>query len=192
MDALHRVTAPACLSTGWTRRTVTAQAPGVLLYGKEITMTDVLTRHAVIARIAAARQRRRSPQLVGANLAQAALAGLNLERALLQGANLHGANLAGTSLAGAYLQGANLTGANLAGANLAGANFSQANLAGANLTDADLEGTNFSQANLDDTTLNGTQLGRAYLGIRDIDRATTAHGPFTPPWRYGTQQREPV
>jgi hypothetical protein len=78
----------------------------------------------------------------------------------------------------------------LTGANLAGANFSRANLAGANLTDADLEGTNFSQANLDGTTRNGTQLGRAYLGSRDIDRATTAQGAFTPPWHYGTHTRE--
>jgi len=155
-------------------------------------MTYALTRHALIARVAEARQRRRSPQLGGANLAQAALAGLNLERALLQGANLAGANLEGTNLAGAYLQHADLAGANLQGANLAGTNCSQANLAGANLTDANLEGTNFSQANLDGTIVNGTQLGRAYLGIRDIDRATTAQGPFTPPWHYGTHTREPA
>jgi uncharacterized protein YjbI with pentapeptide repeats len=155
-------------------------------------MTDVLTRHQVIALITDARHRDRSPQLVGAHLAQAALAGLSLERAFLQGANLAGANLTGTNLAGAYLQHATLTGANLAGTNLAGTNCSQANLDGANLTDANLEGTNFSQANLDGTIVNGTQLGRAYLGIRDIDRATTAQGPFTPPWHYGTHTREPV
>jgi hypothetical protein len=55
-----------------------------------------------------------------------------------------------------------------------------------------VEGTNFSQATLDGTIVNGTQLGRAYLGSHDIDRATTAHGQFTPPWHYGTHTREPA
>jgi len=155
-------------------------------------MTNPLTRTHVIARIAEARRRGQGPQLVGANLTHASLAGLNLERAFLQGANLQGANLKGTTLAGAYLQHANLAGADLAGADLEGTNLQHANLKDANLTDAKLEGTNFSQASLEGTTINGTQLGRAYLGTRDIDRATTAHGPFTPPWRYGTQQREPA
>ena len=149
-----------------TQRSSAARCP------KGPIMTTVLTRHAVIARVAEARHRRRSPQLGGANLTQAGLASLNLEQAFLQGANLAGANLAGTNLAGAYLQHANLAGANLHGANLVGANF--------------------SQANLDGTIMNGTQLGRTYLGIRDIDRATTGQGPFIPPWHYGTHTREPV
>lgn len=154
-------------------------------------MTDVLTRHQVIAMIADARRRGRGPLLSGARLERAALAGVNLEGAFLQGANLAQADLGSVRLQGAYLQHANLEGANLEGANLEGANLQHADLEGANLTGANLEGTNLSQANLEDTNLSGTQLGRAYLGIRAIDRATTAHGEFNPPWRYGNQTREP-
>ena len=62
-----------------------------------------------------------------------------LANANLAGAELDGANLYRAELIGTVLVGADLTGANLSCANLTGANLSCANLSGANLYNTNLE-----------------------------------------------------
>ena len=62
--------------------------------------------------------------------------------------NLSGADLSDANLSRAYLSGANLSGANLSRADLSGANLSRAYLSRANLSDANLSGANLSDANL--------------------------------------------
>ena len=77
-----------------------------------------------------------SPDLRGANLADARLDRKNLARADLRNADLRGANLFA----------ADLRGANLEGAQLSGADLRQADLAGALLRDANLRRTDLSGA----------------------------------------------
>jgi hypothetical protein len=128
------------------------------------------------------------PDLRGAVLPEAKLAGANLGRADLSEANLGGADLSGADLsraildrailAGATLTKANLTGAilptanliaaNLDGATLAGANLGQANLGAAKLGGADLKGANLSSALLQGTNLSGADLGGANLELASL------------------------
>ena len=85
---------------------------------------------------------------IGAAVAAAIAAKINLSGADLSDANLSRAYLSGANLSRAYLSGANLSGANLSRADLSGANLSRAYLSRANLSDANLSGANLSDANL--------------------------------------------
>ena len=76
---------------------------------------------------------------IGAAVAAAVAAKINLSGAYLSGANLSRANLSGAYLSGADLSGANLSGANLSGADLSGAYLSRAYLSGAYLSGAYLK-----------------------------------------------------
>ena len=111
------------------------------------------------------------PDLSGADLFRADLAGLALAGANLTGADLLRANLYGADLAGADLTGANLTGANLYGADLSGADLAGANLTGANLTGADL-----FRANLYGADLAGANLEEWERGEDGYARRKTAKG----------------
>jgi len=116
--------------------------------------------------------------LAFANLANANLVGICLERTDLASANLVGADLQGTTMSGANPTHADLTGANLslavldsavlrmasmAGANLTEANLLNADARGAILPNADLRGVNFTGANLSSATLFQVNLSGALL-----------------------------
>jgi uncharacterized protein YjbI with pentapeptide repeats len=116
--------------------------------------------------------------LAFANLANANLVGICLERTDLANANLVGANLRGVTISGAILTHANLTGADLslalldsavlrmasmAGANLTEANLLNADAGGAILPDADLRGANLTGANLSNATLFQANVSEALL-----------------------------
>ncbi|HEY1628514.1 MAG TPA: pentapeptide repeat-containing protein [Tepidisphaeraceae bacterium] len=76
------------------------------------------------------------------------LLGVDVSDAFLQGVDLHDANLARADFSGADLRNANLRGANLGSANLHSANLINAQLVGANLEDANLEETDLENADL--------------------------------------------
>jgi len=116
--------------------------------------------------------------LAFANLANANLVGVCLERTDLTNANLAGADLRRTTMSGANLTHADLTGANLALAvldsallpmtSMASANLTEANLLNADVRDsilpnADLRGANLTGANLSNATLFQVNLTGALL-----------------------------
>lgn len=76
----------------------------------------------------------------------------------LSGANLSGANLAGTDLSCATMRGTNLTGADLTGANLSNAILTDVDLSGANLTNANLSGATMKNVNMTRTNTTGTDM----------------------------------
>jgi len=78
-----------------------------------------------------------------ANLWEANLESVNMERADLRGTDLLEASLRGAMLLAANLRGANLERAELERANLRGAFLVGTNLRGANLTGADLRGAKY-------------------------------------------------
>jgi Pentapeptide repeats (8 copies) len=121
-----------------------------------------------------------------ADLSEADLSRLNLQRAKLNSTDLSRANLRGAILSGADLSNANLSGAYLRGADLSDATLSRANLreatligaifsdaaldgailSGANLLDAILIGADLRFASLDKARLNGTPL----LSIKELEK----------------------
>lgn len=117
--------------------------------------------------------------LAGINLADASLAGAGLVRANLNFADLARSNLTKADLDGAFLVGAYLCGANLTGANLFEANLYRATLFTAELTDAilfkaDITSANLGNANLSRANVTSLVYDRkamlgCYLGIRGID-----------------------
>jgi uncharacterized protein YjbI with pentapeptide repeats len=124
--------------------------------------------------------------LAFANLTNANLVGICLERTDLANANLAGADLRGTTMSGANLTHADLTGANLslavldsavlrmasmAGANLTEANLLNADARGAILPNADLRGANLTGANLSSATLFQVNLTGALLLDADLSGA---------------------
>ena len=124
--------------------------------------------------------------LAFANLTNANLVGICLERTDLANASLAGADLRGTTMSGANLTHADLTGANLslavldsavlrmasmAGANLAEANLLNADARGAILPNADLRGANLTGANLSSATLFQVNLTGALLLDTDLSGA---------------------
>jgi hypothetical protein len=124
--------------------------------------------------------------LAFANLTDANLVGICLERTDLTNANLTGADLRGTTMSGANLTHADLTGANLslavldsavlrmasmAGANLTEANLLNADAHGAILPNADLRDANVTGANLSNATLFQVNLTGALLLDANLSRA---------------------
>jgi uncharacterized protein YjbI with pentapeptide repeats len=116
--------------------------------------------------------------LAFANLSNANLVGICLERTELGNANLAGADLRGTTLSGANLTQADFTGADLsgavldsatlrmasmAGASLTGANLLNADASGAILPNSDLRGVNLTGANMSNATLFQANLSEALL-----------------------------
>lgn len=122
------------------------------------------------------------PNLRGAYLVGAQLAGVDLRRTDLVGVDLSGAYLIEAdleladffraNLSNAYLWGADLTLADLTMANLRGADLSGAYLNGTHLPSAQLNGANLNEAHLRGVDLSVAQLRGAYLtraGLQDAD-----------------------
>lgn len=141
--------------------------------------------------------------LVGANFKGANLGGANLKRAWLVGANFRGANLTGVELGENHLpwfqlgdlktwffglwwpviilnRGAKLTGANLSGDNLSGYNLRGFDLRNVNLSGTDLSGTDLRQAKLDKAILDYTNLSRATVSSKQLQRAASLQGTTMP------------
>jgi uncharacterized protein YjbI with pentapeptide repeats len=95
----------------------------------------------------------------GADLSNAHLQGMDLNKAIFEEANLEGCDLSF-----ANLTGANLRKANLKDANLSKAKLSEANLAGANLNGSDLRGAKFDMT----TDLADIVLGDSPLMLADV------------------------
>lgn len=132
--------------------------------------------------------------LIGADLEQAFLPGINLSRAQLEKANLKQARLEGANLTeakmesvnlrqalleGTKLSGAHLTGANLILANLEGADLRQARLEEANISGAHLDGANLSQARLDMANLWLARLRDANLTQASLHGANIKEAQLT-------------
>ena len=118
-----------------------------------------------------------------AELVRAQLQGVKLHEAQLQGAFLTWAELQGALLFRAQLQGANLDGAQLQGANLAearlqGALLFGAQLQGANLGKAQLQGTRLIQVHLQGAALFRAQLQGANLDGAQLQGANSEE-PFS-------------
>jgi len=97
--------------------------------------------------------------LIGVNVADAYLEGVQLEKAEARRANfssadLRGANFRRAGLDDADLHSANFRGADLRECNLAGALLDNADLVAANLAGADLSQTSLAQADLSETDLD--------------------------------------
>lgn len=115
-------------------------------------------------------------KLLGIELPNHELIGVDFANADLRGANLSGTNLAGGNLSGADLRGAKLVGAYLYGANLRHANMLEAQLGEACIEKADLRDTNLLDAKLThvnarSANLEGAFLFRADLAGADLDEA---------------------
>jgi uncharacterized protein YjbI with pentapeptide repeats len=82
-----------------------------------------------------------------------------------------GADLKEADLSGVFLQRADLTEAKLQGASLVGADLEGANLEGADLEGADLSEANLRHANLRDVTLHDTSLRKADLLGANVNEA---------------------
>jgi hypothetical protein len=98
--------------------------------------------------------------LVGVDVSDAFLQGLNLQQADLHRCNMSSTDLRNALLAGASLEDstmvfANLRGGDLSGAHLARADFADADLTGANLHNADLADIKFDRADLSGANLSG-------------------------------------
>jgi uncharacterized protein YjbI with pentapeptide repeats len=105
---------------------------------------------------------------VGYDLVDAPLLGANMVETILTGVNMSGANLRGANLTAANLQNANLSQASLNYANLSGADMSQANLdnaslVGANMKGAIIYGASFYYADFTLADLRGVDLSGADL-----------------------------
>ena len=107
------------------------------------------------------------PDLVGANLRNAELSGVNLGWAKLSRVRLSSADLSGANLAWADLGRVRLSNANLSGARLSWAKLSWTNLKKANLCGARLHGTSLFRANLLASNWVGAVLGGSVWA--DID-----------------------
>jgi hypothetical protein len=96
------------------------------------------------------------------------LVGVDVSDAFLQGIDLEGADLGRSNFSSADLRGGNFKGAQLVYANLASANIRNGNLQNtdlrnATLQDADLQGADLGGANLDGTDLSKADLRNADL-----------------------------
>jgi uncharacterized protein YjbI with pentapeptide repeats len=114
--------------------------------------------------------------LTQADLTQADLTGADLTQADLTGANLCKAKLTGANLTGANLVGADLTSAELISANLISANLSEGNLTNAELAEAsfvraNLQRANLYQSDLSEAKLIGAKLNEANLSIANLTDA---------------------
>lgn len=102
-------------------------------------------------------------ELNNANLEEADLQGVKLERAIIQSANLVNAYLQKAVLSEALLQGSELCGADLTEANLREAHLESADLQGAHLAWADLERAHLKLADLQEADLRQARLRDAEL-----------------------------
>ena len=117
---------------------------------------------------------RRVPDLRGADLGRAKLAGADLRRA-----NLREANFSAADLNWAYLVGADLRSAHLSWAHLREANLSAADLSAADLGEADLSGAHLSKADLGGADLSGAHLGAADLSKANLSGANLREAHLT-------------
>jgi len=100
------------------------------------------------------------PDLLGADLPEAKLNGVNLQNANLLRANLEGASLEDANLRNANLKEASLRRAQLQGAELREANLYKAKLQEANLKRADLVHASLIKAEIEETTFHFATLGQ--------------------------------
>jgi len=127
------------------------------------------------------------PDLQGANLRKADLAGAdlrdsNLSGVFLQGADLYKANLSGAALKGAKLGQADLSRATLIDADLTNADLERADLSSADLSGATLAKANLAGASLVGATLEGTDLSTAVgLTREQLEEALTGGSTRLPP-----------
>jgi uncharacterized protein YjbI with pentapeptide repeats len=128
--------------------------------------------------------------LNGALLMEADLQWANLAGAALVGVNLIRANVRWAVLMEADLQLAELNGADLSGANFHLANFSGANLGRASLIAADLSGSNLSGVILSDADLRGTDLREAFLQGAFIRRSNLSGALLSRANLHGSDLRE--
>ena len=114
---------------------------------------------------------------IEAQLCNADLSGLRLNRADFSGADLMGAGLAAAELRDAKMENsslrtadfsfANLYFANLSGADLSYADFDRANIKGTSLRHTTAEGTMFSRVDFTDTDLTGAVFSRTQFAFCD-------------------------
>lgn len=110
-----------------------------------------------------------SAALVGVDLSNRSLDGLELPRKVLSEANLSGSSLNGAHLGMATLRQANLSGASLQRANLYQAYLFGADLSNAQLQHADLRLARLAEANLTGADLCGANLWGARLNRAQLD-----------------------
>jgi uncharacterized protein YjbI with pentapeptide repeats len=111
------------------------------------------------------------PDLIGASLGAAELAGADLRVALLVSADLAGANLQGAQLHRAILGSADLSGANLAGADLERAECHDTTLEEVDFSGAALDHGEFSGANLRKAKFAGASMAHAQFRGADLSGA---------------------
>jgi uncharacterized protein YjbI with pentapeptide repeats len=110
--------------------------------------------------------------LVGVDLSEAFLEGVQLRGAKLARSDLHAADLRDSLLEGSDLEYAMLKSANFRSGNLRRANLSQADLEDADLAGAGLSGANLANANLTNADLRNADLkGIRWQAIKAIDSA---------------------
>jgi uncharacterized protein YjbI with pentapeptide repeats len=100
------------------------------------------------------------------------LVGVDVRDAFLQGINLSGADLSRSNFHAADVRNANLAKANLAFSDLDSANFRNATLEGAHLENANLEDSDLMGANLRHANLEGANLAKADLRDADLTGVT--------------------
>lgn len=112
--------------------------------------------------------------LLGADLADVSMPGIDLTRANLRKVDAAGAVLTGADLSLADFTGANLADVNLKGAILTGTDFTEADLSGANLIDCDL-----AQAKLGGAKMALAVTGRGEVSLPpDIREAVRLHAEW--------------
>ncbi len=114
-------------------------------------------------------------ELEGTDLRGANLNAARMDRAILEGADLRGAQLSPAFLNEARLKGAHLEGANLRAAELNGADCTKAHFAGADLTEAIARESVFYYASLEHAILDRTKLDRADLRGVNLSGADVSH-----------------
>ncbi|MBV9644374.1 MAG: pentapeptide repeat-containing protein [Verrucomicrobia bacterium] len=96
------------------------------------------------------------------------LVGLDVSDAFIQGVNLNGANLLRANFRSADMRYGSFVGAQLEGADLTSANLRQANLQKADLRNANLEDADLFGADLGQDDLTGARLAKADLRNADL------------------------
>lgn len=99
------------------------------------------------------------------------LSGADLSNATIREANLGATNLSGADLSNATLEGSDLERANLFEADLSKAKLSMSNLSKANLRNADLSRAGLFGVNLWMADLSGVDLSNVYLNDADLNQA---------------------
>jgi len=105
----------------------------------------------------------------GLDLSAVNLSGANLTKANFSNSNLAGANISGSALVESKLVNSNLTGANLSRAELNKSDLSGANLLGADLSKSMSSLVTFRGANLADADLRGSDLQSSTFHYADLE-----------------------